>query len=237
MTAQELMKATLRVLGVIGRGRTAGAPLLAETFEALKIMLRGLSIEPGGLYKIDIETFTLDGSDSYTIGDGATFDMVRPVDIVGGYTYTTGSTIDYPLEIIGERKYRNLQFKSSQSGNALYLWYNSTYGATGYGTVYIYPPDDTNLKINCLVPLSEPDGITDDIIFPPEYDGYIKWNLAVEIAPEHGKEPSRTTIAHAVRTKIEMEQYHRSFNIEPVRIDMINSPPNGGSQSNNYITF
>jgi len=235
MTAQELMKASLRVLGVIGRGRTPGADLLNDTFEALKIMLRGLSIEPGGLYKIDIESFNLDGSNSYTIGDGGDFDTVRPVNIVGGYT--SSSTVDYPLEIIGERKYRNLQFKDDMSGYALYLWYNPTYGATKLGEVYIYPPDDTTLTINTLQPLGEPDGITDDVIFPPEYDGYIKWNLAIEIAPEHGKEPSRTTIANAARTKDEMEKYHRSFNIEPVRIDMINSPPNGGSQSNNYITF
>ena len=237
MTAQELMKASLRVLGVIGRGRTPGAALLNETLEALKIMLRSLSIEVGGLHQIDIESFALDGSESYTIGDGGDFNTVRPINIIGGYT--SSSSIDYPLEIIGERKYRNLQFKDSMSGYALYLWYNATYGATAaeFGTVYIYPPSSDTLTINSLKPLGEPASITKAVILPPEYDGYVKWNLAVEIAPEHGKEPSPTTIAHAARTKDEMEKYHRSFNIEPVRIDMINSPPNGGSQSNNYITF
>lgn len=237
MTAQELIKAAYRAIGVIGQGKTPNSYLMENGLEALKIMLRGLSVTPGGLYFITVEEFALDGSDSYTIGSSGDFDTVRPVNIVGGYTYTTGSTINYPLEIIGERKYLNLQFKSDMSGEALYLWYNPTFGSTELGTVYIYPPDDTNLVINCLRPLSEPANIYADIIFPPEYDGYIKWNLALELAPENGRTPSALVVKNAGMYKDEMEKYNRSANIEPVPIDMINSPPNGGSQSRNYLTF
>lgn len=214
MTAQELIKASYRVLGKIGQGKTSSDYLMQNGLEALHILLRSTGLSD--IYFVDVESFTLDGSSSYTIGSGGDFDTVRPTRILGGYTRGTG--VDIPFKMIGENKYRNLGFKETAGGEVAYVWYNPTYGSTGLGTVYVYPPGGGTIVLHNLKPLAEPTGIASDVLFPHEYDQFIKWNLAIQLAPECGKEPTMTVHKLAKDGKDDMIRYHAALRHEPSQL-------------------
>ena len=56
------------------------------------------------------------------------------------------------------------------------------------------------MYLDSLKELTDPATITTDVTFPPMYDDAIKWNLAVRLAPEYGKEASPTTKDLAIST-------------------------------------
>ncbi len=210
MTAQELIKAALRTYGQIGQGETPSAAILQDSLEALKMMLRSSSIKD--IYYVDIESFTLDGSTSYTIGSGGAFDTVRPIDILGGYTSGTG--IDMPFEMIGEQRYRNLGLKATAGGYVRFVWYNPTYGSTMLGKVYVYPPAGDTITFHSSKPLGEPTGIVSTVIFPPEYDEWIKWNLSIRLQLEDGKVPTEAHWKFARDTEDALVSHHIVQNLE-----------------------
>lgn len=209
-TANTLIKAALRVDVKAGQGQTPGAYVMENALEALVMMLDSWSV--GDMFKVDVESFTLDGSASYTIGDGGDFDTTRPTRILGGYTQGTG--VDVPFKAIGEAKYRQLGFKSTSGGEVAYLWYNPIFGATELGTIYVYPPGGGTLVLHNLRPLASPSKITSDMLLPPEYDLAIKFNLAIHISPEFGRTPSATTIKLAKDGLDQLISYHAAMREE-----------------------
>jgi hypothetical protein len=83
-TAQELIKAALRVIGVVATGETPTNAELQDGLEAMKIMFRQWAAKGLMVYVSTIDTHTLTaGTKSYTIGSGATINTGRPVSING----------------------------------------------------------------------------------------------------------------------------------------------------------
>lgn len=185
MTALELIKAALRVNGIIASGETPSADMTADGLEALQILLREWSGKGCAVYAVTIEDLALvAGTQSYTIGTGATFDTTRPVEIVSASVLTGG--ISYPLRIIGAKQYSAISLKGI-GGVPAYLFYNPGYAD---GTVYIWPPGSGTLTLSSVKLLTVPTALTDSIAFPEPYDSAIKWNLAEQIGPEYGRDAS-----------------------------------------------
>ncbi len=191
-TAQTLIKAALRSIGVITSGETPTADELNDGLEAMKFMFRHWSAKNIRLYFMTSETFALTGAASYTIGSGGVINTARPVSIRGAYIRDSNGS-DSVLNIIDEARYRSLQIKNiSAPGES--LWYSPEYPL---GKIYIYPLCTGTLYLNSLKALADPSLITSSIAFPPEYDEAIKYNLAVRMAPEYGKEPSNIVLGLA----------------------------------------
>ena len=192
MTAQELIKAALRAINAIATGETPTAAELQDGLEALKIMLRSWSGENIMVYSISQDTLTMTGASSYTIGDGGDLDTTWPVEIKGAVVDT-----DYNLRIIGEARYRSLA-RATLGSTAGYLWYNPVYPL---GVLYPWPTGGLSMVIDSLKALTDPSVLTTEVEFPTSYDAAIKWNLAIELAPEYGKDPSGIVIARARESK------------------------------------
>lgn len=191
-TANTLIKAALRSIGAIATGETPTADELADGLEALKFMLRHWSDNNVRLWFISQDTVTLNSSEYYTIGSGGTVNTVRPETIKGGFIRDS-SGVDSPLHIADEARYRGLILKSL-SGTAEFVWYNPEYPL---GKLYFWPRGSGTAYIDSLKGLTEPSLITSTIAFPPGYDEGIKYNLALRLALEYGKEPSMLVIALA----------------------------------------
>ena len=213
-TAQTLINAAFRVIGVIASGETATTQELADGLEALKIMLRHWSDKNIRLYFISQNTITLNGAASYTIGSGGVCDTTRPEDIKGGYVRDS-SGIDSLIEIIDEAKYRSVSLKSL-SGTAQYLWYNPDFPL---GLLYFWPLGSGTAYLDSLKPLSEPSLLSSSIQFPPAYDEAIKWNLALRFCPEYGKEPSPLVIAFALSALNDIESKNFNAQINAINLN------------------
>lgn len=222
-TANTLIKAALRAIGAIASGETPTSNEMAEGLEALKIMLREWSGNNMLVYYQEQDTVTMTGASSYTIGSGGDCSTVRPVEI-------KGAVVDdiYELKIIDEQYYRKLNL-SSLSAQPAFLWYNPEYPL---GILYPYPTGGSQMVIDSLKPLTEPSAITDSIQFPTSYDSAIKWNLAIELAPEYGVEPSQIIYRRAMESKRLIESKNFASQVNAAILDLIK--PSGGNFDINY---
>jgi hypothetical protein len=69
---------------------------------------------------------------------------------------------------------------------------------------------------------SQIDQFTDvnaDIVLPPGYEKALRYNLALEMAPEYGKNPSEIVVAGALTAKAAI----KSFNLKPVLMQADNA--------------
>ena len=211
-TAQDLIKAAFRAIGVIATGETPTNEEMQDGLQALKFMLRSWSGDNLMIYFIEQDTLALTGATSYTIGDGGDCDTVWPNEI-------KGAVVDamYALSIIGDVQYRRLSTVSVGSP-PVYLYYNPEYPL---GLLHPYPTGGSSMVIDSLKALTDPETLTADVEFPTGYDAAIKWNLAVDMAPEFGKEASPTVMSRADSTKRLIETKNFSNQINATRLDLV----------------
>jgi len=182
LTAQELIDAALRVIGAVDPGETPGTTERNNGLEAMRIMLRQWSAKGLFVFAATEDTHALTaGTESYTIGSGATINTTRPVRIRSAYV--AGGGLDRPLDIIGLDEYARLQQKDLGMSYPHKLMYLPGYSV---GTIYLYPPGGGTLHLWSEKPLTDPTTLGGDVTFPGEYDAAIKFGLAVHIAPEYG---------------------------------------------------
>lgn len=121
----------------------------------------------------------------YTIcGD---FKMPRPLRITNAFTriYTSGSGLDYPIEIVDQSRYVNIGFKAIQAPWPIVLWYNPT---MPLGTLFFYQNPSGTADVHLFTDniLSEFSDLTTEINLPQGYVRALKRALARELAPEYG---------------------------------------------------
>ncbi len=215
-TALTIIKAAMRVVGVLASGETPTADESADGLEAMKFMFRHWSSKNIRLYFVTKDTLTLTGASSYTIGTGGTINTLRPTSIRGAIFRQ--SDIDYPMEIIDEDKYRRFSMKSF-AGDPGYIWYSPEYPL---GKVYPWPIGGSGtIYLDSMKPLVDPTAITSSISFPPEYDEAIKYQLAVRLAAEYGRTLPQEVVALAATCLDDIESRNFASQINSVRPEVI----------------
>lgn len=149
----------------------------------------------------------------YTIpGD---FKMQRPLRITNAFTriYTQGSGLDYPIDIVDQRRYVDIGFKAIQAPWPIVLWYNPTYPL---GTIFVYqnPSGSAELHLYTDLILTNFENLTDAVVMPQGYTRFLKRKLARDLAPEYG---AVWTTQHEKLTK-EAEDYVKSLNAVPTPV-------------------
>lgn len=122
---------------------------------------------------------------SYTIpGD---FKAQRPLRITNAFTrlYTSGSGLDYPMEIVDQSRYVNIGFKAIQAPWPIVVWYNPTWPL---GTLFFYqnPSSSGELHLFSDNILQDLTSLTEEFTLPQGYSRFLKRALARELAPEYG---------------------------------------------------
>lgn len=215
-TAQTLIREALRSIGAIASGEVPTADEENDALAAMKSMLRHWSNRQIRVYSITQDTLALTGAASYTIGSGGNCNTTWPSAIAGGFVRIGG--VDYNLKAIGPQRYREISLKSLGS-IPTYIWYNPVYPL---GVIYIYPLTSSGTAyLDSLKALSEPAAVTSDVAFPPAYDEAIKWNLALRLCPEYGKEPSALIVGLAKSALDDIETKNFAAQINEVSPEVI----------------
>ena len=114
-TARDLIKRSLRIVGVLAEGEAASAAQGADALTALNSMLDSWSIEGLTINARTTEQFTLTTSQqSRTWGAGGNFNSARPLVIESAQLRTGSGTTqqDYPMEIIDLPKWNAIPNKT-----------------------------------------------------------------------------------------------------------------------------
>jgi hypothetical protein len=146
---------------------------------------------------------------------GPTGDIVanRPVAIDDSTYFRDASTgISYGLKLINQQQYNGIAVKTVTSTYPQVLWVNMTYPDI---EMYVYPVPTKVLEFHIVSvdELTQPANLATDLAFPPGYLRCFRYNLACELAPEFGVEPSRQVQRIAMTSKRNLKRVNNPDDI------------------------
>jgi hypothetical protein len=198
-TAQDIIKRALRLLGVIATGETPSNDEMQDGLTALNSMIDSWNTEGLMIPVSSRETFSITPSDNeYTMGSGGDFNTTRPVKIDSAAALIDGK--EFPVEVLTEQKWRELQDKTSTREYPTALFYSS---ASPLSTVYLYPVPSASstLVLYSRGQITRPATASTSMILAPGYDEALTYGLAIRLAPEYGKNASPEIVAIANNAK------------------------------------
>jgi hypothetical protein len=126
--------------------------------------------------------------------------------------------MDYPLKLVTANTYRDIAQKSF-SGTPNWLYYSPTYP---YGTIYLAPlASGDTITIESLKPLTEPTGNSSTLSFPPGYEEALKFNLAVRLAPEYGRQPDQIVVEMAISSLTHLKNKVAADRVELAKLEIL----------------
>jgi len=203
-TVLDRINRSLRLLGVKAAGESATTEEANDAFEALNAMVDSWNNESLMIYNLETVTHTLvPGTGDYTIGASGTINTTRPQRIESAYISDNNS--DWQMTIVKDEQYSRIWQKTTQASYPTYLYYKSDYPL---GTIKLWPvPSSANtLNLNVWNQIGAFASTATTVALPPGYARMIDYNLALEIAPEYGIEPSPTVqrIANDSKSRIKI---------------------------------
>lgn len=199
VTALDIIKRSLRLLGVKGAGEKLDSSEANDAFLALNSLVDSWNNESLMIYNLELVTHVLTpGTGAYTIGPGATINTTRPQNIKSAYI--NDGNADWPIIIINDEQFNRIWDKTTQSSYPEYLYYRSDYPT---GTIEVWPVPSAAHTLNLSVwnQLTAFASTAAEVSLPPGYQRALEFNLALEIAPEYGANPSPIVGSTAVQSK------------------------------------
>lgn len=230
MTGRELITGALRLIGAIASGETASADEATDALSALNGMLDSWSLEKLILYARTEEVFTLVGAQqTYTIGSTGDFNTTRPLSIEEARIRV--SNVDYPVEIIGLEKWSAIANKTLTSTYPIMLYPEFT---NPLATLKFWPiPDAANsVVLWSWKTLTQIATLNTTIALPPGYERALRYNLAIELAPEYGKSVSAEVASSALESKSNIKR----INFKPAML-FVDSALLGGRNGKGFNIY
>ena len=190
-TAAELIDGSLRLLGVLAEGETPSAAVMQDSIMAMNQMIQSWDTERLSVFSTQDQVFTWPANVlSRTLGPTGDFVGNRPIEIDDAtYFKDPSSGLSFGVKLINQQQYDGIAFKTVTSTYPQVLWVNNTFPNI---EMYVYPVPIKALEwhIISVQTLDEVSSVATDIYFPPGYLRAFRYNLACELAPEFGIEPS-----------------------------------------------
>ena len=127
---------------------------------------------------------------SRTLGPTGDFVGLRPV-LLDDSTYyrDPGTGVSFGVKFINQQQYNGIAVKTVTSTYPQVIFVNNTFPNID---MYVYPRPTRDLEWHfvSVQKLDNPAGLATVLLFPPGYLRAFTYNLAMEIAPEFGLEPS-----------------------------------------------
>lgn len=195
-TAGDQIKAALRLLGVLASGENPEAIESIDALAAFNQMLDSWSTERLSVFcTIDTTVTWPSGQASQTVGPLGDFYIAPCPVLIDDSTYYKVGDLSYNLNFINQNQYNSIAMKGSTSTLPSVMFVNRVPGESEDKirlTIWPVPTQDLELHIISVSPLTQIADVTDNLVYPQGYLRAVKYNLAVELAPEFGVEASRT---------------------------------------------
>ena len=190
-TAGDQINRALRLIGVLAEGETTSASVSQDSLMALNQMVDSWNTERLSVFSTQDQIFTWPaGQITRTLGPSGDFIGLRPV-LLDEATYfrDPGTNVSFGIKFINQQQYNGIAVKTVTSTYPQVIFVNMTYPDV---TMSIYPRPTRDLEWHfvSVQELSNPATLATDLFFPPGYLRAFTYNLAMEIAPEFGVEPS-----------------------------------------------
>ena len=206
-TAGDQINRALRLLGVLAESETPSAAMANDALMALNQMIESWSIERLAVFDTVDQVFTWPASQtSRTLGPSGNFVGIRPV-LLDESTYyrDPGTGVSYNISFINQQQYNGIAVKTVSSTYPQVIWVNNEYPDIRM-TIYPAPSRDLEWHFVSARVLTQPATLSTNLLFPPGYLRAFTYNLAMEIAPEFGVEPSAQVQRIAMISKRDLKR-------------------------------
>ena len=171
---------------------------------------------------------------SRTFGPTGNIVANRPVAIDDStYFRDPSNGISYGLKLINQQQYNGIAVKTVTSTYPQVMWVNMTYPDV---EMYVYPVPTKVLEFHIVSveELTQPANLATDLAFPPGYLRCFRYNLACEMAPEFGTEPSRQVQRIAMTSKRNLKRINNPDDIMSMPYSLVASRQRFNVYAGNY---
>jgi hypothetical protein len=219
-TAGEQINRALRLLGVLAEGETTSAATSQDALVAMNQMIDSWNTERLSVFTTEDQVFTWpSGFISRTLGPTGDFVGNRPV-LVDDATYFKAGTVSYGIKIINQQQYNGIAVKTVTSTYPQVLYVNMGFPDITL-TVYPKPTQDLEWHIVSVQELDQPATLATVLAYPPGYLRAFTYNLAMEIAPEFGVEPSPQVQRIAMTSKRNLKRINNPDDVMAMPYSLI----------------
>jgi len=234
-TAGDQINGALRLLGVLAEGETPSAATSQDALTALNQMIDSWNTERLAVFSTQDQVFSwLPGNISRTLGPTGNFVGNRPI-LLDDSTYfrDPASGISYGIKIINQQQYDGIAVKTVTSTYPQVIWLNMTYPDI---EMYIYPVPTKVLEWHFISveELTQPATIATTLAFPPGYLRAFRYNLACEMAPEFGVEPTPTVSRIAMASKRNLKRINNPGDIMALPYSIVGTRQRYNIFASNY---
>jgi hypothetical protein len=201
-TAGDIITGALRLIGVVAEGESPSPESAADALSAMNQMIESWNTERLSVFATEDQVFSWPATViSRTLGPTGDFVGNRPILVDDATYFKDPSTgVSYGIKLINQQQYNGIALKTVRSTYPQVMWVNMTYPDV---EMYIYPVPTRVLEFHIVSveQLSRPAILATNLTFPPGYLRAFRYNLACELAPEFGVEPSRQVQRIAMTSK------------------------------------
>jgi len=200
-TAGDQINRAFRLLGILAEGETPSAAMSQDALMAMNQMIESWNIERLSVFCTQDQVFTWpSGFISRTLGPSGDFVGNRPVLFDDSTYFKAPNGVSYGVKFINQQQYNGIAVKTVTSTYPQVIFVNMTYPDA---EMFIYPRPTQDLEWHfvSVQELDQPAELVTELHFPPGYLRAFTYNLAMEIAPEFGVEPSQQVQRIAMTSK------------------------------------
>lgn len=181
-TAIDVIKRSLRMLGVFSTGEEPSADEARDALTALNALMGSLS-NGGMVYAKTLDTIAIAaGTQSITVGPSGDTETDRPVQVLS-QSYLQMGDVSYPLSIYTLQKYNSVGLKTVQ-GIPCAIWPQMDMPDITL-TFWPVPDQAMTLKLWSNKLIASFPSLTTEVMLPPGYEEALAYLLAEAIAPEY----------------------------------------------------
>jgi hypothetical protein len=216
-TVLDIIAGSMRLLGAIATGENPSASEAQDGLFALNALIDTWKTERLQVYAILPQTFPLvGGQKTYTFGPGGDWDTERPVQVDSMYLqYTDANSGPPPLNLLvvllNQDQYNAIIVPNTTTTIPTAAYIDDSFPLRNV-SFWCVPTVDYNVDVFTWQLIDGFASVTDTVALPPGYERMMRFNLALEIAPEYGKNPSPIVAAGALDSKAAVKRN----NIKPL---------------------
>ena len=234
-TAGDQINGALRLLGVLAEGETPSAETSQDALTALNQMIDSWNTERLSVFSTQDQTFLWPPSAlSRTLGPTGDFVGNRPV-LLDDATYFRDpqTNVSYGIKFINQQQYDGIAVKTVTSTYPQVIFTNMTYPDI---EMFIYPVPLRLLEWHFISvkELTQPAVLATPLTFPPGYLRAFRYNLACEMAPEVGVEPSAQVQRIAMYSKRNLKRINNPDDIMALPYSIVGTRQRYNIYAGNY---
>ena len=233
-TAGDQINRALRLLGVLAEGETPSADASQDALMAMNQMIDSWNTERLMIFNTIDQVFTWPAS-VLQMHLGPTGDVVgvRPVLLDDATYFKAPNGVSYGIKFINQQQYDGIAVKNVTSTYPQVMWVNMEFPNIQM-TVYPKPTQDLEWHFISVQELDQPATLDTVLYYPPGYLRAFTYNLAMEIAPEFGVEPSQQVQRIAMSSKRDLKRINNPDDVMALPYAMVANRQRFNIYAGNY---